>query len=95
MRSVVWSEKALVDFINKISDIAKESPENATLIADHVEQAVVELRDVPTGRFGLVRGARPQAACLVRNGPASDRESKEPTPSAFQADPLHFIAFPP
>jgi plasmid stabilization system protein ParE len=69
MRSVVWSEKALVDFINKISDIAKESPENATLIADHVEQAVVELRDVPTGRFGLVRGAHkiqvPQTSFVI------------------------------
>jgi plasmid stabilization system protein ParE len=69
MRSVVWSEKALVDFINHITKVALESLQNAALITDHVEQAVVALRDVPTGRFGLTLGAHkiqvPQTSLVI------------------------------
>lgn len=56
MRIVVWSEKALADFDNQINHIALESPQNATIVADRVEQTVVALADMPTGRFGRVSG---------------------------------------
>ncbi|MDX6750746.1 type II toxin-antitoxin system RelE/ParE family toxin [Geminicoccaceae bacterium 1502E] len=56
MRWVVWSQDALADLNALVVYIAKDNRTAASLVADRIEKAVLNLAFMPTGRQGRVTG---------------------------------------
>ena len=54
IRDAVWSEEALADFLKLFERIAKDSAQNATLVADRIEHSVELLSRMQFGRAGRV-----------------------------------------
>lgn len=55
-RPVTWSREALDDIKVQVRHIAKDSPINATRIADRIQDTGKALGDMTTGRPGRVMG---------------------------------------
>ncbi len=56
MRTIIWAPRALEDVEAHIDYINERSPMGADLISDRLGDAVLSLRDMPTGRPGKVPG---------------------------------------
>ena len=56
MRRVVWSKDALNEFSGVVEYIARDKPLVALDVADRIDEAIMLLSAMPTGRRGRVSG---------------------------------------
>jgi toxin ParE1/3/4 len=57
--AVIWSERAIADIQRIFDQIAKDSPQNALLVDDRINDQVLELGRFPgLGRKGRRKGTR-------------------------------------
>ena len=69
MRTILWADRALVDFNRQIEYIATTSPKGARLVTERLHKTINNLARTASGRFGRLAGTYekvvPKTSCVV------------------------------